>query len=357
MKNQIILRNALISVSVLFALTQRLAAGTSGGVLTFSKAPLVPPHPTFITFDPPGSAFTVPSAITSKGLIIGSYIDTSGVTHGFLRRPGGTFITVDVPDSTSTTPTSITPGGVITGWYSDTIGNPHGFIRAPDGSITSFDAPPDDYILGSVYIFDGPPPSITPAGAIAGTYVAPGFVEHGFLRTPDGTFTTIDYPGAFFTEALAINATGVIAGDFCNEVTCFQGYVRTPDGTFTVIDANAGIPTAINPAGAITGFVLTGSAANCVLPTGPSPCSIHRAQYIRPPSPLIRLGRSRGTTATQWAVMASYALATALWLPSTRRGPHSRMASQLTRLALSQELSSMQAAWCTDLCGRRKGTP
>src|SRR6266566_146705 len=155
MKEQRILRNALISVNVLFALGQLLAAGTSDGV---SKAPLVPPHPTFITFDPPGSIFTAPSAITSKELIIGSYIDTSGVTHGFLRKPGDTFITIDVPDSTSTTPTSITPGGVITGWYGDTIGKPHGFIRAPDGSITSFDAPPDDYILGSTYIFWGPPP-------------------------------------------------------------------------------------------------------------------------------------------------------------------------------------------------------
>ena len=268
MKNQRILRNALINVSVLFALAQLLAAGTSDGVLNFSKARLVPPHPTFIAFDPPGSTFTVPSAITSKGLIIGSYIDTSGMTHGFLRRPGGSFIMIEVPDSTSTTPTSITPGGVITGWYSDTIGNPHGFIRALDGSITSFDAPPDAYILGSIYIFGGPPPSINPTGAIAGTYVAPGFVEHGFLRTPDGSFTTIDYPGAFFTEALAINPGGVIAGDFCNKVTCFQGYVRSPDGTFTVIDSKAGIPTAINPAGAITGFVLTGSGGYLRTPDG-----------------------------------------------------------------------------------------
>jgi hypothetical protein len=78
-------------------------------------------------------------------------------------------------------------------------------------------------------------------------------VEHGFVRTPDGTFTTIDFPGAFSTEVLAINPAGEIVGDFSNAVTFFQGFMRTPDGTFTVINANAGIPSGINPAGAITG--------------------------------------------------------------------------------------------------------
>ena len=121
-------------------------------------------------FDAPDSTFTVPSAITSTGLIIGSYFDASGVTHGFLRSRGGNFTTFDVPNSTSTTPTNITPGRVITGWYSDTFGNQHGFVRARDGSITSFDAPPGFDILGSPYVPGAPPPSINPAGAIVGDF-------------------------------------------------------------------------------------------------------------------------------------------------------------------------------------------
>jgi len=138
MKKIKIPRNILLSIGVLFALAQLLAAGTSDRVRHF----LVPQRPaTIITFDPPGSTFTLPSAITADGVIIGSYAEASGVTHGFIRNRGGTFTTFDVPSSTSTTPTSITPGGVITGWYSDTIGNSHGFLRALDGSITSFDAP------------------------------------------------------------------------------------------------------------------------------------------------------------------------------------------------------------------------
>ena len=244
-----ILRNIFLSVGVLFASAQLL------------------PAVTFTTFDPPGSTFTLPSAITPTRVIIGCYLDASGVTHGFLRTPSGSFTTIDVPGSTFTYATGITPGGVIIGWYGDASGGDHGFLRALDGSITSFDLPPGGLIF-PLWIALGPPPSVNPAGAIAGSYFDASFVEHGFLRTRDGTFTTIDFPGAFFTEALAINPAGVIVGDFCNAVTCFQSFVRTPDGTFTVINANASGGTGINPAGAITGGTLDGSGCYLQRPDG-----------------------------------------------------------------------------------------
>jgi hypothetical protein len=260
-----ILRNIFITVGVLFASARLLSAGMNDGVLNFSQTPSAPRQPTFITFNPPGSTSTFPSAITPGRVIIGSYADASGVTHGFLRTPSGSFTTFDVPGSTSTTPTGITPGGIITGWYQGTMGglDLHGFLRACDGSITSFDAPPGGYILGSLYTLGGPPPSVNPAGDIAGIYVDASFVEHGFLRTPHGAFTTIDFPGASYTEGLAINPAGVIVGDFCNAATCYRGFLRTPDGTFTMIgppsDFVETIPTGgINPAGAITGTFYDG---------------------------------------------------------------------------------------------------
>jgi hypothetical protein len=214
----------------------------------------------FTIFDPPGSTSTNPSAITANGTIIGNYTDASGVQHGFVRTPAGTFANIDVPGATSTTPTDITPGGVITGWYCSATCYPFpspigGFLRAPDGTFTTFTPPPGGFIVGSTYIYGGPPPSINPTGDIAGTYIDPSLAEHGFLRTQDGAFSTIDVPGATdFTEVTAINPAGAIIGDFCNPSTCYHGFLRTPDGTFDEINANAGIPTGINPAGAITGF-------------------------------------------------------------------------------------------------------
>jgi len=170
---------------------------------------------TFITFDVPGSTGTSPSAITANGVVIGNYGDASGLTHGFLRTPSGAFTTFDVPGAQLTAPTDINPGGVITGWYCPTVDcqisgtiTIGGFLRDSDGTFTTFDAPAGAYILGSIYKVSGSPPSINPRGDIVGTYVAPGFVEHGFLRTKDGAFTTIDPPGAGFTEVIAINPAG-----------------------------------------------------------------------------------------------------------------------------------------------------
>jgi len=214
----------------------------------------------YTIFDPPGSTSTNPSAITADRTIIGSYADASGVTHGFLRTPSGAFTNIDVPGATSTTPTAITPGGVITGWYCTADCYPFpspigGFLRAPDGTFTTFSPPPGGFIFGSEYIPGGPSPSITPGGDIVGTYYEQSLAEHGFLRTKAGVFTTIDVPGATdFTEVNAINPAGAIVGDFCNPSTCYHGFLRTPDGTFNEIDANAGIATAINPAGTVTGF-------------------------------------------------------------------------------------------------------
>jgi len=85
MNPQMILRNIFASISVLFALTRVLAAGT------------------FITFDPPGSTFTSPSGITPGGVIVGWYADAGGVTHGFLRTRGGSFTTFDVPGAVNGT--------------------------------------------------------------------------------------------------------------------------------------------------------------------------------------------------------------------------------------------------------------
>ena len=102
-------------------------------------------------------------------------------------------------------------------------------MRAKQGSFTTFDAPGSGSTL-SPGLYSALPPSINPAGAIAGTYFDASRNEHGFLRDKSGALTTIDVPGAFFTEVLAINPSGVIVGDFCDQTTCFTGFIpHSPD--------------------------------------------------------------------------------------------------------------------------------
>jgi uncharacterized membrane protein len=226
----------------------------------------------FITFDPPGSTYTVPSGITPAGVITGYYSDKSGVQHGFLRTRAGAFTTFDPPGSTSTQPTAITPAGVIVGGYCDVaaticVGSnfTRGFVRMPSGIFTTF-SPPSGGVFAGIYNPGGPPPGINPAGVIVGTYGAytPSLTEHGFLLTPGGTLTTFDPPSSIFTEVTAINQAGVIIGDYYNG-TASHGFLRAPDGTVTTFDAPPGstqgtIPMAINQGGVITGATASARA-------------------------------------------------------------------------------------------------
>src|SRR5215469_13817071 len=113
-----------------------------------------PPAGYFVAFDPPGSTSTVPSAVTAAGVVLGSYVDSSGAQHGFLRNADGTFTTFDPPGSTFTTATAINPEGTATGAYSDSTGVTHGFLRTRSGAFTSFD-PGGGGIFNSIYLFGG----------------------------------------------------------------------------------------------------------------------------------------------------------------------------------------------------------
>ena len=100
---------------------------------------------------------------------------------------------------------------------------------------------------------------------IVGAYFDANFVNHGFLRARDGTFTTFDPPGS-----------------------------TAPFGT---------TPIGINPAGAIVGGYFDGPyfTASCELPTAPLPPWIRRVPQPRVPRSSTRQGSSREPTPTQAA--------------------------------------------------------
>jgi hypothetical protein len=68
--------------------------------------------------------------------------------------------------------------------------------------------------------------SINPAGAITGTYFDASYVGHGFLRAPDGTFTTFDAPGAGYTNPSSINPAGAITGYYYDASVVGHGFLR-----------------------------------------------------------------------------------------------------------------------------------
>ena len=167
-----------------------------------------------------------------------------------------TFISFDVPGSTGTVPLDINASGDIVGAYAS-AGLQHGFMRTADGTFTTIDYPgaPFTMIAG-----------INSEGAIAGWYAmdaAPGPLteRHGFLLR-DGVFTPVDPPGSKFTNPLGVNPEGDVVGRFCTALPCgrsgagnYHGF-RWRDGETVIIDVPGSRETnawKISPDGDVVG--------------------------------------------------------------------------------------------------------
>src|SRR5882724_12895244 len=93
----------------------------------------------FGRFDFPNAAATFALGINARGDIVGRYVDTDGVTHGFLLHKG-VFSTIDLPHALFTAARGINARGDIVGRVIDTGGNEHGFLLR-DGHFKKIDYP------------------------------------------------------------------------------------------------------------------------------------------------------------------------------------------------------------------------
>jgi hypothetical protein len=198
---------------------------------------------------------TFPTSINNQGEIVG-YWQEGFTLRGFVRAAGGTITAFDVPGPlVSTLPQSINDAGAITGYFQGPA-NPGlgsvGFVRDPEGNFTSF-APP-----GGI---STQPRSINAGGAITGYYNESNLVVHGFVREPNGTITAFDPPGSTSTHAVSINANGAIAGYF-QDANGTHGFLRRAGGAIVSFDPPGSTGTyavAINDAAVITGTYTTPS--------------------------------------------------------------------------------------------------
>src|SRR5438552_16573786 len=127
------------------------------------------------TFDYPGTGnSTLPQKINERGDLVGEFIDSNGVTRGFVRFSNGTFSAPIVDPN-------------------DTVGFTEG--RGINNSRT-----------------------------VCGDYVGSDGNLHSFFLS-DGTFTEYDVPGALQTNLLGINDPGDFTGGFDDGSGSFQAFV------------------------------------------------------------------------------------------------------------------------------------
>jgi uncharacterized membrane protein len=82
------------------------------------------------TLDYPGAASTKALGLNNMGQVVGEYVDSLGVTHGFVFD-GVHYTSFDVPGSVSTVINGINDSGQIVGFFLDTNQNTVGFEGNP----------------------------------------------------------------------------------------------------------------------------------------------------------------------------------------------------------------------------------
>jgi hypothetical protein len=174
------------------------------------------------------------------GASVGNFEDSNLVGHGLLRNPKGGLTTFDVPGGgTGIYQGTGCPGctsgvnffGVIAGEYIDSNNTFHGFLRDPNGKFTTFDvtgAGSGPYQGTGCY--SDCPMGINDSGEITGSYQDSNSVQHGYLRTPGGSSVTIDPSGSVYTQPESINDSGVITGFYIDANNIFHGFLRQDHG-------------------------------------------------------------------------------------------------------------------------------
>ena len=144
---------------------------------------------------------TSANGINSLGQIVGSYEDSNGNGHGFLKN-GSNYNRIDDPSPKSEVePTSSVSTTRVTSWAITSGNGERGFLLS-GGKYTTISFPDsvDTDVTG-----------INQLGQIVGYYVDTAGNDHGFLYQ-DGRFTEIEFPGGQSTDPYGINAQGEIVG-------------------------------------------------------------------------------------------------------------------------------------------------
>jgi len=143
-------------------------------------------------------------------------------------------------------------------------------VLYPNDTITSFDPPAP----GGLTTISTEAASINGKGEIAGTSTDSNSTIHGFVRHPDGSFTTFDNPAGIATIVFSINRGGATTGQYIDAPANnnAHGFERFPDGQFVNFDApdagpgfgvNGGTrPSTNNAEGEVAGWYIDAGGLN-----------------------------------------------------------------------------------------------
>src|SRR6201981_100607 len=202
------------------------------------------------TFDYPGTGnSTEPQKINERGDIVGIYLDSLGVSRGFVRFSNGSFSApiVDPNDTVGFTEArGINNPGTVCGDYATSDGNNHGFFLS-GGTFTEYDIPG---ALSTVVL------GINDVATFVGGFSDDDVIFQAFVNI-GGTITSFSVPGAALTLAYQLNNSNqLLVGYYIDASGILHGYFR---------DANGALHFPIDPSGSVETILFGDNNRNWVV--------------------------------------------------------------------------------------------
>jgi len=169
-------------------------------------------------YDFPGAAETYIYGISDEtGALSGNIVDEAGVSHAFSGE-----LTITFPGAVNTYGDFVNAAGAVVGSYVDTDGMPHGFIRHPDGSFTTIDLPTMPNLQ---FLFVN---TITDLGLIGFRAKAANDILRSYILLPDGNLYEVRRPDSAITVVRNVNQDGSIIGYYDTTDGRRYGFIGRP---------------------------------------------------------------------------------------------------------------------------------
>ena len=178
---------------------------------------------TFTEYDVPGALSTLVLGINNPGDFTGTF-SNDNVTQGAFVSVGGTLTLFSVPAAPFTLAYDINDSKrLVVGYYIDSSGINHGYYRDANGAL-HFPVDPTGSV-GTILFGDNN------RNWVVGRYADASGVTHGLFFVPPNKFFTFDYPGSTFTSLNGISSQGNICGRYVDASGIAHGFIARVRGT------------------------------------------------------------------------------------------------------------------------------
>jgi hypothetical protein len=178
---------------------------------------------TFTEYDVPGALSTDVLGINNPGNFSGD-ISNDDLTIQAYISVGGTITSFSVPGAVATLAYQLNNSNkLVVGYYVDASGILHGYYRDANGAL-HFPIDPSGSV-GTVLFGDND------RNWVVGRYADASGVTHGVFFTAPNNFFTFDYPGSTFTSLNGINDQGNICGRYVDASGIAHGFIARVRGT------------------------------------------------------------------------------------------------------------------------------